>query len=253
MPTVHLRVTLERFRDLVAPGVPVVSLTKGMELGSSRRPSEVIVEVLGERPVAALSGPSHAEEVARGMPCSVVVAGPDDGLTARVQQLCSTDRFRVYSNRDLVGVEVAGALKNVVAVAAGGCDGLGFGDNAKAALLTRGLVEMARFGVALAARRDTFDGLAGLGDLITTCTSTHGRNRRVGEQLGRGRCLADVLADTPMVAEGVPSARSIHERAAVLGIDMPITAAVYGVCHEGRSPHAVFEELMRRPAGRERE
>src|SRR6185369_9429060 len=159
---------------------------------------------------AALSGPSHAEEVAHGLPTSLVVAA-DGGLASRVQGWFVTDRFRVYTNGDLLGVELGGALKNVIGIAAGVCDGLGFGDNAKAALLTRGMVEMTRFGVSLGAEAQTFAGLAGIGDLITTCFSPHGRNRRVGDRLGKGEPLADVLAG-PQVAEGVPTSRSVYER-----------------------------------------
>jgi glycerol-3-phosphate dehydrogenase (NAD(P)+) len=169
-----------------------------------------------------------------------------------VQHRLSTDRFRVYTNLDPVGVELAGALKNVIGIAAGIGDGLGFGDNARAALLTRGLVEMSRFGVALGAEPQTFFGLAGLGDLITTCVSRHGRNRRVGERLGRGERPADILADMVMVAEGVYTARSVHERARGLGIDMPITAEVYRVLYEGKDPRAAVADLMlRSPRGEE--
>ena len=163
-----------------------MSLTKGLEIGTFRRPTEIIGETLRTERLAVLSGPSHAEEVARGLPTSVVAAADDLHLAMWVQERFGTDRFRVYTNADLIGVELAGALKNVIGIAAGVCDGLGFGDNAKAALLTRGLVEMTRFGVALGAEAATFAGLAGIGDLITTCFSPHGRNRRVGDRLGKG-------------------------------------------------------------------
>jgi glycerol-3-phosphate dehydrogenase (NAD(P)+) len=200
--------------------------------------------------VAVLSGPSHAEEVSRGLPTSVVVAG-DDLETARwVQGHFGTDRFRVYTNLDPVGVELAGALKNVIGIAAGISDGLGFGDNAKSALLTRGLAEITRFGVALGADAATFTGLAGVGDLITTCVSRHGRNRHVGERLGRGESAADILAGMSMVAEGVYTARSVHERAAQMGIDMPITTEVYRVIYENKDPRTAVTDLMlRSPKG----
>jgi glycerol-3-phosphate dehydrogenase (NAD(P)+) len=252
IPTVHLRPTVERFRTLAQPSTPVVSLTKGIELSTFRRPSEVITETLGTDRVAALSGPSHAEEVSRGMPTSVVVAGADWELTSWAQRCFSTDRFRVYTNPDLIGVELAGALKNVIGIAAGICDGLGFGDNAKSALLTRGLVEMTRFGMALGAEHDTFHGLAGVGDLITTCFSPHGRNRRVGERLGKGETLPEILASSPAVAEGVTTARSVHERTRHLGLDMPITAVVYRILYEGVPPEAGVDELMSRRTGSER-
>jgi glycerol-3-phosphate dehydrogenase (NAD(P)+) len=252
IPTVHLRTTLGRFRSLAQSTSSVVSLTKGIELDTFRRPSEIIAETLGTDRVVALSGPSHAEEVSRGMPTSVVVAGSDGELTASAQRCFSTDRFRVYTNPDLVGVELAGALKNVIGIAAGICDGLGFGDNAKSALLTRGLVEMTRFGMSLEAEHDTFQGLAGVGDLITTCFSPHGRNRRVGERLGKGETLQQILASSPAVAEGVTTARSIYERTHHLGLDMPITTVVYRVLYEGVAPADGVDELMSRRTGSER-
>jgi glycerol-3-phosphate dehydrogenase (NAD(P)+) len=252
IPTVHLRRTLERFKDLSKPATPVVSLTKGIELATFRRPSEIITEILGTDRVVALSGPSHAEEVSRGMPTSVVIAGPDSGLTAWMQRCFSTDRFRVYTNTDLIGVELAGAIKNVIGIAAGICDGLGFGDNAKSALLTRGLVEMTRFGVALGADHDTFQGLAGIGDLITTCFSRHGRNRRVGERLGQGETLTAILASSAAIAEGVTTAKSVHDRIRPLGLEMPIAATVYKVLYEGISPADGVTELMARRSGSER-
>jgi glycerol-3-phosphate dehydrogenase (NAD(P)+) len=251
VPTAFLRETLARFAPVRAADVPVVSLTKGLEVGTFRRPSEVIAEVLGTERVAVLTGPSHAEEVARGMPTSVTVAAADAGLAAWAQGRFGTDRFRVYTNADPVGVELAGALKNVIGIAAGVCDGLGYGDNAKAALLTRGVVEMTRFGVAHGAEPATFAGLAGVGDLITTCFSPHGRNRRVGYRLGRGEPLAEVLAG-PQVAEGVYTSRSVWERAARTGLDVPIMAGVYRVLHEGVPPAAAVQELMSRRQREER-
>jgi glycerol-3-phosphate dehydrogenase (NAD(P)+) len=202
--------------------------------------------------VAVLSGPSHAEEVARGLPCTLVAACDDLQLARWLQQCFTTDRIRVYTNLDLVGVELAGALKNVLGIAAGINDGLGFGDNAKSALLTRGLAEMARFGVALGAEAQTFWGLAGMGDLLTTCISAHGRNRAVGCRLGRGEPVADVLTGTAAVAEGVFTARSVHERAGRMGIPMPITTEVYRVLYEGKDPRTAVSELMLREPKSER-
>jgi glycerol-3-phosphate dehydrogenase (NAD(P)+) len=252
VPTAFLRETLGRFAGLAPAGTRAVSLTKGMEAATFERPSEIITEVLGVSAVAVLSGPSHAEEVARGMPTSVVVASPDAGLAGWVQGEFGTDRFRVYTNGDLIGVELAGALKNVIGIAAGVCDGLGLGDNAKAALLTRGVVEMTRFGVAHGAEPATFAGLAGVGDLITTCFSRHGRNRRVGERLARGEAVADVLAG-PQVAEGVNTSRSVHDRSRQMRLDVPIMASVYKLIHEGLSPAAAVQELMtRRQRGEDR-
>jgi len=251
IPTAYLRDTIARFVAVRKVDVPIVSLTKGLEIATFRRPSEIIGELLKTEQVAVLSGPSHAEEVARGLPTSVVVAATDGGLATWVQQRFGTDRFRVYTNGDLVGVELAGALKNVIGIAAGVCDGLGFGDNAKAGLLTRGLVEMTRFGVAHGAEPATFSGLAGTGDLITTCFSPHGRNRRVGYRLGRGETISDVLAG-PQVAEGVFTSCSVHERTTRTGLDAPIMTGVYQVLHEGKPPLAAVQDLMTRSQKQER-
>ncbi len=252
IPTVYLRETLRRIAPALRDEKPVLSLAKGLEIDTFLRPTEIIRQILGVEHVAVLSGPSHAEEVSRGMPASLVAASTDLGLARWLQQCFNSDRFRVYTSLDVVGVELAGALKNVVGIAAGICDGLGFGDNAKSALLTRGLVEMARFGVALGADHETFYGLAGLGDLITTCISPHGRNRQVGERLARGEKLAAILGSMSMVAEGVYTARSVHQRASKMGIDMPITAEVYRVLYEDKDPRAAVDDLMTRQPRSER-
>lgn len=247
IPSAYLRAALADIAPLVRAGYPVVSVIKGIENHTFLRPSQIIREVLGERPVCSLSGPSHAEEIARRLPASVVAASDDMDLARRVQGLISTDRFRVYTNPDLLGVELAGALKNVVAIAAGICDGLGYGDNAKAALLTRGLVEITRFGVKLGASPETFAGLAGVGDLITTCFSPYGRNRKVGERLGRGETLPQILSSMVAVAEGVPTTRSVHDLARQRGLDLPIISEVYRVLFEGKSPAEATQSLMQRP------
>jgi glycerol-3-phosphate dehydrogenase (NAD(P)+) len=246
IPTVYLREVLTRVAPRLRPGPPVLSVAKGLERDTFARPTEIVTQVLGAGRTAVLSGPSHAEEVSRGLPTSVVAASRDPELARQVQRWFSTDRFRVYTNADPLGVELAGALKNVIGVAAGVGDGLGFGDNAKSALLARGLVEITRFGAALGADPETFAGLAGLGDLITTCVSRHGRNRRVGERIGRGERLADILASTEMVAEGVYTAHSVHHRALQMGVDMPITAEVYRMLYEGKDPRAAVTDLMTR-------
>jgi glycerol-3-phosphate dehydrogenase (NAD(P)+) len=248
IPTLHLRATLARFGGLARAATPVVSVIKGIENGTLLRPSQILVQLLGERPVVVLSGPSHAEEIARHLPASVVAASRDESVARAVQQMFATERFRVYTNRDVLGVELAGALKNVIGIAAGVCDGLGFGDNAKSALLTRGLVEITRFGVALGAARETFRGLAGLGDLITTCVSRHGRNRAVGEALGRGRTLDEILASMQAVPEGVWTCRAVSELAAQRNIDMPITREVHQVLFGNKNPlEAVNDLMMREP------
>jgi len=251
VPTAFLRQTILRFTPQQTRNVPMISLTKGIEIATFRRPSEILQELLGTANVAVLSGPSHAEEVARGKPTSVVLAAADMGLALWAQERLGTERFRIYTNADCVGVELAGALKNVIGIAGGICDGLGFGDNAKAALLTRGLVEMTRFGVAQGADPATFSGLAGIGDLIATCFSPHGRNRRVGDRLGRGESIANVLAG-PQVAEGVSTSRAVFERTQRMGVEAPILTAVYQVLHEGKSPLAAVQELMTRSLKSER-
>lgn len=247
VPSKHLRSLLTEIAPHLKPSVPAVSVIKGIEQDTLARPSEIVLDVLGDRPVACLSGPSHAEEIASEMPTSVVVASNNEGLAERLQTLFATDRFRVYRDDDLVGVELAGALKNVVGIAAGICDGVGYGDNAKAALLTRAIAEMTRFGHAVGAHRDTFAGLAGVGDLITTCVSQHGRNRAVGERLGRGETLKEILQGTHMVAEGVTTAKSIAEMAKKHAIEMPIVNAVCAVLFGAKSPTEVTDALMTRP------
>jgi glycerol-3-phosphate dehydrogenase (NAD(P)+) len=246
VPTVYLRATLKPVADWLRADRPVLSLAKGIETGTFLRPTEIVAEILGPRKLAVLSGPSHAEEVSRGLPTTVVAAGEDWPLLRWIQERFHTDRVRVYTSPDLVGVELAGALKNVIGIAAGISDGLGFGDNAKSALLTRGVVEIARFGVALGADHQTFFGLAGIGDLITTCCSRHGRNRHVGERLAKGEKRAEILASMTMVAEGVYTTKSVHDRAVQMGIDMPITSEVYRVLYEDKNPRAAVNDLMLR-------
>jgi len=246
IPTIYLRSTILRLKDQLPDGVPVVSLTKGLEIQTGQRPSQILAEIWPRQPILALSGPSHAEEVARQRPTSVVLAGTDETLRVQIQQELTEPFFRVYTNPDLVGVELGGALKNVLGVAAGIGDGLGYGDNAKSALLTRGLVEMKRFSKAYGAEEKTLDGLAGLGDLITTCFSPHGRNRRVGEEIARDRTPLKILADRPQIAEGLFTARSLYELATKQGIDMPIATAVYRVLYEDCPPRQLVQQLLLR-------
>jgi glycerol-3-phosphate dehydrogenase (NAD(P)+) len=252
IPTRYLRETLTPLAGQVPAGLPVVSVAKGLEIGTLMRPSEIIVDALGDREVAALGGPSHAEEIARRLPAGVVAASTDGRLAERVQNLFNTDRFRVYTNPDILGVELAGAIKNVIAIAAGICDGLGFGDNAKSGLVTRGLVEMTRFGTALGADAETFNGLAGLGDLVTTCFSRHSRNRHVGECLGRGQLLEQIVAEMNGVAEGITTTRGLIELAAERNIEMPIAAEVYAVLFANKPPAEATDSLMLRPPKDER-
>jgi glycerol-3-phosphate dehydrogenase (NAD(P)+) len=236
----------------IAPKTIRVSVAKGIENESLLRMSEVIRATSGACPVVALSGPSHAEEVARDLPASVVVAAPDQAVCTDVQEAFMGKSFRVYTSPDLVGVELGGALKNVVAIAAGVCDGFGLGDNAKAALITRGLAEIARLGTAMGGDPLTFAGLSGMGDLIVTCASRHSRNRAVGEQIAAGKTLGEITAGTPMVAEGVRTTRSAVALAQRHGIEMPITEQIHRVLFEGIDPRAAVAALMLREAKPER-
>jgi glycerol-3-phosphate dehydrogenase (NAD(P)+) len=247
IPTKFLRESLAMLAPHLTDDRPVISVIKGLENDTLMRPSEIIADVLGNRAVVALGGPSHAEEIARRLPASVVAASGDVKLAKQVQQMFNTDRFRVYTNLDIIGVELAGALKNVIAIAAGICDGLGYGDNAKSALMTRGVVEITRFGTTFGAEALTFSGLAGIGDLITTCISPYGRNRMVGERLGKGETLAQILGSMDAVAEGVTTTRSVFELAERKAIEMPITAEVYAVLFEDKSPVEATNSLMLRP------
>jgi glycerol-3-phosphate dehydrogenase (NAD(P)+) len=229
-----------------------VSVAKGIENGSLMRMDEVIRDVSGECPVTALSGPSHAEEVARDLPASVVVAGRDAAICSRVQQAFMSTAFRVYTSPDIIGVEMGGALKNVIAIAAGICDGCGLGDNAKAALITRGLAEIARLGRALGAEPLTFAGLSGMGDLIVTCESRHSRNRSLGEQLAQGKTLEEIQAGSHMVAEGVRTARSALALAKNHRVELPIAHQVCRILFENIAPREAAEALMQREARPER-
>jgi glycerol-3-phosphate dehydrogenase (NAD(P)+) len=252
VPTQYLRRVAEIFEDALPGAVPLASATKGIEIETFRSPSEILKEVLGDRPLAVLSGPSHAEEVARGLPASIVAASEDAAFARRVQAALSGDTFRVYTHTDPRGAELGGALKNVIALAAGISDGLELGDNAKAALVARGMVEMARFGQAHGARVGTFFGLAGIGDLATTCYSRHSRNRRVGEQIGRGKTLEEILNEMQMVAEGIWTTKALFgPESEARGVRMPIAEQVHGILFEGKEPRQAVIELMRREAAGE--
>ncbi len=240
-------------QEKLEKGIFLVSVSKGLNLDSKKRLSEIIQEKLGKGNLAVLSGPSHAEEVSREIPTSVVAASQSLECAEIVQRLFMTEKFRVYTSSDMTGVELGGALKNIVALAAGISDGLGFGDNTKAALLTRGIVEIRKLGVALGAASATFNGLSGIGDLIATCISPYSRNRRLGEEIGQGKTLKQVLAGTEMVVEGVNTSRAAYELSRKLGIEMPITAEVQAVLFEGKSPRQAVKDLMTRRAKPEKE
>jgi glycerol-3-phosphate dehydrogenase (NAD(P)+) len=246
VPTEFLRPVWTQHAPSVPPRLPIVSLTKGVERGSLLRPTEILREVTGRRPIAVMSGPNIAMEVAKGWPAATVAAGDDRHVIASIREHFSSGTFRVYSNPDAVGVELGGALKNVVAIAAGMCDGMGLGHNAKAALVTRGVIEIARLGAALGGERKTFFGLSGVGDLMTTCYSPGSRNRTFGERIGRGERPADVMASTAQIAEGVKSAAPVHELAAKHRLTLPISEEVYRVLYEGKDPQKTVESLMLR-------
>jgi glycerol-3-phosphate dehydrogenase (NAD(P)+) len=248
VPSHGFRAVAEELAGALAAGIPVVSLTKGLERGSQLRMTEVLGQMLPDSPSGVLTGPNLASEVAAGQPTAAVVALDDEGTARWVQGLMMSRTFRVYTSVDVTGCEIAGALKNVLAVAAGVCDGLGFGDNTRAAMITRGLAEMGRLGVALGGDRMTFAGLAGVGDLVATCTSPRSRNRTVGVALGRGRTLDDILGEMTMVAEGVKTARPMVELAASYDVEVPIASQVADLLDGVRSPAEAIAALMDRPA-----
>ncbi len=251
VPSHGLRAVLTEATDFIGSDVPVVSLAKGVEQETLRRGTEVVDDVLRSHEreqVGVLTGPNLAREVAAGQPAASVVAMRDPATAAALQQLFMAPTFRVYTNRDVVGCEIAGALKNVMAIAAGIADGLGYGDNTKAALLTRGLAELTRLGVALGGEPLTFSGLAGMGDLVATCTSTQSRNHTVGVELGKGRPLDDIVAEMKMVAEGVKSTAAVLELGRRNGIEMPIAEQVGAVLYEGKRADELVPALMLREA-----
>lgn len=246
VPTPYIRSVMERFRPYYVPGTPLLSVAKGIENETLMLASEVITDALGSQPLALMLGPSHAEEVARNLPTTVVASSRLEGLAREIQRVFTTERFRVYTNPDMVGVEVGAAVKNVIAIAAGICDGLGFGDNTKAALIARGLVEITRLGVKMGAQRATFSGLTGLGDLITTCISPYGRNRYVGEEIGKGKRPAEVLKGMEQVAEGYFTTRSVKLLAEKYQVDMPISQEIYRILYEDKDPRRAVSDLMMR-------
>ncbi len=259
MPSHHCRRVYEQMASHLMPQMMLLSATKGIENQTLLRMTEVATEVLAKaRPemkprIGALSGPSFAKEVARGDPAAVAVASKDAALAAFAQQAFNDSNFRVYTTDDLVGVEMGGALKNIIAIAAGVCDGLGLGHNTIAALITRGLAEITRLAVACGARRETMFGLSGIGDLVLTCTGGLSRNRSVGVELGRGRKLDEIIAGMQgMVAEGVLTLNAARALAQRQGVEMPITEQMHAVLYEGKAPMAAIHELMTRPARGER-
>ncbi len=256
VPSATMRENVRRVRNRLAGRALLVSASKGLEIGTGLRMSEVIASEMGadvSRRLCVLSGPNLALEVARGLPAVAAVASVDQEAAEQARDLFMAPAFRVYTNPDIIGVEMGGSLKNIIALGAGICDGLGYGDNAKAALVTRGLAEITRLGVALGARPATFAGLAGLGDLVTTCASPLSRNHHVGEQMAKGRALSDIVASMVNVAEGINTTRAAREMSRKIEVDMPITEQMYQVLFEGMDPRRAVAGLMLREAKSELE
>ena len=251
VPSLGFRATLEAIKDFLRPWVPVVSLAKGLEVGTRLRMSQLVEEVLPGHPVGALTGPNLAKEILAGHAAASVIAMDDHNVARAIQHVFQGELFRVYTNEDVVGCELGGVLKNVIAIAAGMADGLGAGDNTRAAVITRGLSEMSRLGVAMGGDPMTFSGLAGMGDLVATCISPQSRNRHVGECLGKGQTIDEIIAAMNMVAEGVKTSKVVVELGAEHGIDLPIASEVEAVCHRGRPAAEAYTGLLRRDAGRE--
>ncbi len=253
-PSFAVRATAAKLKELADPGTILVSVSKGIEKDTSLRLSQVIEQEVGDRcPVVVLSGPSHAEEVGRRVPTGVVAASDDQEAAQKVQDLFMNGRFRVYTSDDKVGTEICAALKNIIALCAGCCDGMGGGDNTKALLMTRGLAEMARLGVALGGKKETFTGLAGVGDLIVTCCSMHSRNRRCGILIGQGKPVDQAVREIGAVVEGYYAAASARTLSQKAGVEMPIAQAAYEVLYEGRDVHTVITSLMQRAKRSERD
>ena len=253
VPSHVFRETLEQVAKHVRAWVPIVSLAKGLEQGTLLRMTEVIGEVLPGHRAGVLTGPNLAREIMSGFAAASVIAMNDENTARELQQVFHSGLFRVYTNVDATGCEVGGALKNVIAIATGMGDGGGVGDNTRSMVITRGLAELTRLGVAMGGRAETFYGLAGMGALIATCTSRQSRNRHVGEQLGKGRTIDEIIADMHMVAEGVKTCRVVMELGKRYGVPMPIAREVYGVVHEGRTPRQAYRGLIRHMPGTEGE
>ena len=253
VPSQHFRSVLEQARDHLRPWVPVISLTKGLELNTHKRMTEIINEVLPGHPVGVLTGPNLAREIIVGQAAASVIAMEDEIIVRELQQLFHSGLFRVYTNTDLVGCELGGVLKNVIALAVGMGDGQGAGDNTRSALITRGLAEITRLGVAMGGRPETFSGLAGMGDLIATCTSAQSRNHYVGFELGKGRSLEEIIEEMVMVAEGVKSAPTVMALGEDYGIEMPITRDVMTVLQGEKTPRQEFRGLLISSLGSEAE
>jgi len=251
VPSQYTRGVLNKIKGNFAKKTIFLSVTKGIEISSSKRMSEIIHATLGPVKLAVLSGPTIAQEVANGVPTTIVAASHDKKIRKTIQEIFSTERFRVYTNHDVIGVELGGSLKNVIAIACGVSDGLGFGSNTKAAILARGLAEISRLGKAMGAKLETFSGISGLGDLVTTCISKQSRNRFVGEQIGQGKSLKQICKHMQMIAEGVATAKSAYALSLKYKVEMPITKEVYRLLYLNKSPSQVVRDLMTRKSKEE--
>jgi len=245
VPSHVIRSMCKMLKGKIPKDIPIISIAKGIEENSDKRLSVVIEEEL-DNPVVILSGPSHAEEVSMKLPTTIVSTSKDMKYAADVQDLFMNSYFRIYTNEDIIGVEIGGAVKNIIALAAGVIDGLGYGDNTKAALITRGMKEISRVGIALGGKAETFYGLTGMGDLIVTCTSMHSRNRRAGLLIGKGMSVEEALKEVGMVVEGVKACRAFYDLKEKIGISMPITDGLYKGLFEGKNPKTIIDELMNR-------
>ena len=253
VPSQAVRSVSKQIKPFIKENQILVDVAKGLEKGTGLRLSDVVKEELPKNPYVALSGPSHAEEVSKFMPTTLVAACEEIEYAQKVQDIFMSQHLRVYTNPDIIGVELGGALKNIIAFGAGMCDGLGYGDNTKAALMTRGIAEMGRLGVAMGANVNTFTGLAGIGDLIVTCTSMHSRNRRAGILMGQGKSLEETLDEVQMVVEGITATEVAYKVSRELNVDMPITEAIYSVLYQGANPNEAVRDLMTRSKKHEME
>ncbi len=251
IPSQTVRANASKMSGLIKKKGIVACFSKGLEEGTGLRMSQVISEEIPQARAVALSGPCHAEELARGIPSAYVVASTNEDSSKAVQDILMSPNFRVYTNPDIIGVELGGAIKNVIALCAGMVDGLGFGDNTKAALMTRGIAEMARLGVAMGGKMETFSGLTGIGDLIVTCTSMHSRNRRAGILIGQGKTAKEASEEVKMVVEGMPATKVAYELSKKKGISMPITSEAYKILYEGKNARNAVVDLMSRDRKRE--
>ena len=253
IPAQNFREVLQNARPYIRPWVPIISLAKGLEIGTKMRMTEIIEEEMKGHPAGVLTGPNLAKEIAAGKAAASVISMVDDTIAARLQQVFRTGLFRVYTNQDVTGCELGGALKNIIAIATGMGDGANAGENTKAAIITRGLAELTRLGVAMGGQPATFAGLAGMGDLVATCSSTQSRNRYVGYNLGKGRAIKDIIAEMAEVAEGVKTAKVVMELATDYSMDLPIATSVYRVLYEGDTVKDAFRGLLRSDVGSEAE